>query len=142
MGWSIFKNIWAVSNKVKSEWNELYNINSHKIKVVRNFINLAQFDYTDVNEAEYVTFVGRLEKGKGIDDLYYICKNLPDTSFHLVSSIPAPQNFASLNNVLTSIAVPMRKCQKYLRNPEYLFYRPIMKDMSWLLLKRYAVVAL
>ncbi|EPD2163997.1 glycosyltransferase family 4 protein, partial [Escherichia coli] len=103
------KNIWAVSNKVKSEWNELYNINSHKIKVVRNFINLAQFDYTDVNEAEYVTFVGRLEKGKGIDDLYYICKNLPDTSFHLVSSIPAPQNFASLNNVLTSIAVPYAK---------------------------------
>ena len=106
---SFSKNIWAVSNKVKSEWNELYNINSHKIKVVRNFINLEQFDCTDVNEAQYVTFVGRLEKGKGIDDLYYICKNLPDTSFHLVSSIPAPQNFASLNNVLTSIAVPYAK---------------------------------
>lgn len=100
------KKIWAVSKKVKKEWKEYYAVEDSKIDVVRNYINLNKFTEDNVVVQRYITFVGRLEKGKGIAELIDICSAHPGLQFNFVSSIPAPEELNVLNNVKFSIGVP------------------------------------
>lgn len=100
------KKIWAVSRRVKREWIEYYIVEPNKINVVRNYIDLNKFNEDEVAVQRYITFVGRLEKGKGIAELIEICSAHPGLQFNLVSSIPAPEELNVLNNVTFSIGVP------------------------------------
>lgn len=99
------KKIWAVSKKVKSEWIECYLINEDKIDVVRNYINLSKFNQESNIKQNYITFVGRLEKGKGIAELVDICNAYPNFNFNFVSSISAPEELSNLNNVTINVGV-------------------------------------
>lgn len=100
------KKVWAVSKKVKKEWIDLYSVAPNKIDVVRNYINLNKFNDNELCAQRFVTFVGRLEKGKGVTELIEICKAHPRLQFNFVSSIDAPEELSSLKNVTLSIGVP------------------------------------
>lgn len=100
------KKIWAVSKKVKKEWIDYYSVAPNKIDVVRNYINLKKFNDDELTVQRFVTFVGRLEKGKGVAELIDICNAHPDLHFNFVSSIAAPEQLSSLKNVTLSIGVP------------------------------------
>ncbi|EAT0104735.1 glycosyltransferase [Salmonella enterica] len=114
------KKIWAVSKKVKFEWIEYYFTEATKIDVVRNYIDLDKFSYDQSTEHEYVAFVGRLEKGKGIDDLIYICKRLPDVKFYFVSSISPPEGLCSLHNVTVDVGITYSKMPDIYKNAKML----------------------
>ncbi|WP_407208862.1 glycosyltransferase family 4 protein [Citrobacter sedlakii] len=106
---SFSKKIWAVSKKVKTEWIEYYSINANKIDVVRNYIDLSKFTGQQSNDQEYVAFVGRLEKGKGVSELIDICKRLPEVKFYFVSSIVPPPELNELSNVTVNVGVAYSK---------------------------------
>ncbi|EGT0623190.1 glycosyltransferase family 4 protein, partial [Citrobacter braakii] len=97
--------IWAVSKKVKNEWVEYYSIDEKKIDVVRNYIDLSKFNKERKIKQHNITFVGRLEKGKGIAELIDICNAYPNSNFNFVSSIPAPEELSKLNNVTINVGV-------------------------------------
>lgn len=103
------KKIWAVSKKVKKEWVDNYNINAEKIFVVRNYINLSTFSSEGVTNRNKITFVGRLEKGKGTEDLISLCKQLPYYEFYFASSISPPDELCALSNVKIEVKVPYEK---------------------------------
>ncbi|MBJ3591048.1 glycosyltransferase family 4 protein [Salmonella enterica subsp. enterica serovar Saintpaul] len=97
--------IWAVSNKVKNEWVEYYSIDENKIDVVRNYIDLRKFNQDGKIKQSNITFVGRLEKGKGTAELIDICNSCPNFNFTFISSIPAPKELSDLNNVTINVGV-------------------------------------
>ncbi|MFO3905289.1 glycosyltransferase family 4 protein [Enterobacter hormaechei] len=114
------KKVWAVSKKVKQEWNEYYSTDINKIEVIRNFIDLDKFSNTKFFGQEYVAFVGRLEKGKGVNDLVDICKRLSHINFYFVSSISPPEELISLSNVTVKVGLAYSRMPDIFKNAKML----------------------
>ncbi|EDS6650509.1 glycosyltransferase family 4 protein [Salmonella enterica subsp. arizonae] len=114
------KKIWAVSQKVKQEWIDLYSVSANKIYVVRNYINIGKFNQLGLANSKEIIFVGRLEKGKGISELIDICTTLPDFSFHFVSSISPTAELCELPNVRISVGVSYDSMPDIFKNAKML----------------------
>lgn len=114
------KKIWAVSQKVKQEWIDLYSVSTNKIYVVRNYINIDKFNQLGLANTKEIIFVGRLEKGKGISELIDICTALPDFSFHFVSSILPAAELYELPNVRVSVGVSYEAMPDIFKNAKML----------------------
>lgn len=114
------KKIWAVSQKVKQEWLDLYSVSVNKIHVVRNYINIDRFNQLGLSNSKEIIFVGRLEKGKGISELIEICTALSDFSFHFVSSISPTAELCELPNVRISVGVSYESMPDIFKNAKML----------------------
>ncbi|EHA1913938.1 glycosyltransferase family 4 protein, partial [Salmonella enterica subsp. enterica serovar Johannesburg] len=114
------KKIWAVSKKVMQEWVDLYSVNTNKICVVRNYINIDKFNQLGPANSKEIIFVGRLEKGKGISELIDICTTLSGYTFHFVSSIAPTAELYELSNVKISIGVSYESMPDIFKNAKVL----------------------
>ena len=109
------KSIWAVSKQAKREWVSYYNTAPSKISVVNNSVNTTLFSpaiehtpphfYSQIPN-DYVLFVGRLELGKGIEDLAKICEIMHDTHFVFISGIDNTHTMLNRSNVSIYSKIP------------------------------------
>ncbi|MBQ2941568.1 MAG: glycosyltransferase [Clostridia bacterium] len=71
--------------------NKLLSAKSYykgKTLTIHNFINKAQFSSKDYKEEDYIVFVGRLSKEKGIENIARAAKLLPEYKFIIAGSGP------------------------------------------------------
>ena len=71
--------------------NKLLSAKSYykgKTLTIHNFINKAQFSSMDYKEEDYIVFVGRLSKEKGIENIARAAKLLPEYKFIIAGSGP------------------------------------------------------
>ncbi|EPC7545049.1 glycosyltransferase family 4 protein [Morganella morganii] len=107
------KKIWAVSDRVKIEWSDNYNISNDKISVVNNYIDTNNFtNYKPTSLVPTILFAGRLEAGKGTNHLLTLANKFPEIKFLFVSNIKPNIDLSSFKNITVHIQIPNNEMPK------------------------------
>lgn len=72
---------------------------SGKTKTIHNFINKEKFSSFEKADGDYIVYVGRLSKEKGIENLAYAAKLLPETNFVVAGSGPDEDLLKDIPNI-------------------------------------------
>lgn len=72
---------------------------SGKTKTIHNFINKEKFSSFEKADGDYIVYVGRLSKEKGIGNLAYAAKLLPETNFVVAGSGPDEDLLKDIPNI-------------------------------------------
>lgn len=95
------KKIIAVADGVKKDLINFYNIKPEKIHVIPNCIDTTFFYPLPKEQSKQKTivYIGRLEKGKGLNELINLSKEIENTNFKLLIASNNSNNIAFFENL-------------------------------------------
>ena len=70
-----------------------------KTKTIHNFINKEKFSNNDLKEGDYILFVGRLSKEKGIENIKGTAELLPEYTFVVAGNGPDEELLKDVQNI-------------------------------------------
>lgn len=120
----------AVGENVKKELIDFYNISEKKILVLNNFIDDSKYTPKKLqsdNDTVRIIYVGRLDKGKGLEHLIALSnaiKDRNDIEFKIATVTKDYETINKFNNTNTTVLVgiPHNDMPEFYSNGDVLFF--------------------